>query len=332
MPLKIKKRGQTYHYSGTVAGRRLRGSTGTTDKARAERIAAERETEEWQCHLDGPKAVLTFAKASMLYRAAGREARFLPAIEDYWKDTLVKDMTAGAIRQSAIDIFPKAGGATRNRQGITPTQAVINHCAELEMCAPIRVRRFKFDEKIKTPVTLEWLDTFCTHARLEIKALAIFMFATGCRISEARRLEWADIDFQSHTIHVRKTKNKKARMPHMPQRLLVALANLPRDERPFGRPESTLRRHWDADVGIAAAAVTGFERLTFHSCRHGIATKLLRDKVDVVTAARLAGMSVQVMLKTYAHAMQDTTITDGLFGTSVTQPTAEPKKIKGLGE
>ena len=61
MPVRVYKRGAIYHYRGTVAGRRLRGSTGTADKARAERIAATKETEQWKCHTDGPGAILTFA-------------------------------------------------------------------------------------------------------------------------------------------------------------------------------------------------------------------------------------------------------------------------------
>lgn len=338
MPLKVRKRGNTYHYSGTVAGRRLRGSTGTADKARAERIAAETEAEEWKRGLDGPRAVLTFAKASILYRAAGKETRFLEKIEDYWKNTLVKDMTAGAIRQSALAIYPNAGPATHNRQVITPTRSVINHCSEMELCAPVRVRKFRFEQKIKKPILIDWLDTFCAHATPVNAALATFMFATACRISEARRLEWADIDFQSRTILVRKTKNKKERMPHMPPRLLVALANLPRDEKPFGAPESTLRRHWDADVEVAAKAVEGFQRLTFHSCRHGFATTMLRKGIDPKTAADLGGWdSVPLFIETYAHAMPKARLSDSLFdepqiGANLTQPKTKARKIKRIDQ
>ncbi len=39
MPLKVKKRGDIWHYSGTVAGRRLRGSAKTTQKSEAEKFA-----------------------------------------------------------------------------------------------------------------------------------------------------------------------------------------------------------------------------------------------------------------------------------------------------
>lgn len=319
MSLKLYRRpgSDIWHYRGTVAGDRLRGSTRTANRESAAGIASEIETRGHQGHLAGPRTNLRFPQAVALYLKAGKSDRFLDKIEDHWKNTRVKNMTAGAIRQSAIDIFPNVNGATRNRQVITPTQAVINHAAELELCAPIRVRRFKFEKKIKKPVMLEWLDTLCAHARPEIVALATFMFATACRISEARRVEWDDIDFRNNTVLIRKTKNKKARLPHMPQRLLVALANLPRDQRPFYRPEMTLRRAWDADVALAAAASPGFERLTFHSCRHGFATKLLRDGIDPKTAASLGGWdSITLFMETYAHAIQDTSLTDRLFETT----------------
>jgi integrase len=158
------------------------------------------------------------------------------------------------------------------------------------------------------------------------------MFATGCRISEARRLEWTDIDFQQRTILVRKTKNKKERMPHMPQRLLVALANLPRSVRPFGNPESTMRRRWDAVIAEAEKAVEGFDRLTFHSCRHGFATKLLRDGVDPKTAAGLGGWdSVSLFIETYAHAMENARLTESIFDKKLANEEVPTNKIKDLG-
>ena len=142
--------------------------------------------------------------------------------------TRTRGRSVGAIRQSAIDLYPDAGGATRNRQVITPTLAVINHCADLELCAPIRIRRFDFTKKIKTPVDLEWMDTFCAHARPLNIALALTMYATACRICEARRIQWPDIDFKRQRNRIHDTKTNEERFANMPQRLLVALANLAR--------------------------------------------------------------------------------------------------------
>jgi integrase len=166
-----------------------------------------------------------------LYLKAEKPGKYLKKIIAHWKDALVNTMTAAAIRQSAIDLYPNASGATRNRQVITPTLAVINHCADLELCAHIRMKkgnRFKFTAKIKTPITVEWLDSFCAHARPLTAALALTMFGTACRISEAMRLEWRDIDFNARTILIKDRKTKKERLAHMQDRLLVALANLSR--------------------------------------------------------------------------------------------------------
>ena len=170
MPIKLYQRGKIWHFRGTVAGRRFRGSCKTENKAVAARQIAEIEARQWKCNFDGPEAVLTFAQAALTYRAAGKADRFLPPIEDYFKDTLVKDITAGAIRQMAIELFPNCGNASRNRVAIIPTQAIINHAAELQLCQRIRVKRFKEETKVKEPATLEWVQAFQKHASPQLGA------------------------------------------------------------------------------------------------------------------------------------------------------------------
>ena len=154
MPLTIYRRGKIWHYRGAVAGRLLRGSTKTTVKATAQRIAADIESRQWKGHLDGPESVLMFSQAAMLYRQAGKPTRFLSRIEDYWKDTIVKAITPGAIKASCRKLYPKASGATWNRQVIVPTQAIINHAAEEEYCHPIRISRYPVERREKEPATL----------------------------------------------------------------------------------------------------------------------------------------------------------------------------------
>jgi integrase len=337
MPLEIKRRkdrGGVYYYSGTIAGDRLRGSTGTTERDAAARFAAKIETQHRNSRSDDPQETLTFPQAVALYLKAEKPAKYLDKIVDHWKDIRVKNMTSGAIVQSAIDIYPEAAGATRNRQVITPTLAVINHCADLGLCPFIRLTkgsRFKVESKIKTPITVAWLDTFGAHARPLTAALALTMFGTACRISEARRLEWRDIDFNERTILIRDRKTRKERLAHMPDRLLVALANLPRDDKPFPWSESQLRRLWDEDIAITAQAVAGFERLTFHSARHGFATKLLRDGKDPKTAAEAGGWDdITLFMETYAHAIGDRRVTDDIFGTKLAPPKIRRRKNNGL--
>jgi integrase len=264
----------------------------------------------------------------MLYRAAGKSTRFLEKVEDHWKDTLVKDITPGAIQQAAIDLYPKALAATRNRQAIAPTVAIINHAAESDLCRHIRVRRFRIDAKVKEPVDLPWVETFMAHASPRMGAMALFMFLTGARISEAVAVRWADVDFKLRRVLIRQTKQRNERYAHMPQPLVVALANLPKDELPvfgyYNRGGGTV---------VAWARVckrAGLPHRSFHCCRHGFATELLRKGVDVVTVAKLGGWkSAKLVLETYGHAMNDPTLTDLISGTPLTQQN-EPSAAKPI--
>ena len=333
MPLTIFRRGKTWHYRGTVGPpgnrRRLRGTTGTEVKADAERFIAEKEAREWKRHFDGPAAVTTFAQAAILYRSAAKPTRFLEPLEDFFRDTPVVEITPGTIRQAALSLYPKATGATRNRAVITPVQAIINHAAESELCHRIRVRRFPVERKEKRPVSWTWVTAFMSSASINLGALACYMFLTGARISEALALTWDDVDFQKSTASIHQTKTGTYRTAHLQAPLIIALANIPgpREGRVFGyRTLQSCYHSWRR-----ACERAGIEVLSFHSCRHGFATQLLRSGVDVKTVARLGGWaSAMQVLTSYAHALDDLTLTDRLVDTQ--QTPFVPPRPKVIGE
>jgi integrase len=324
MPLKLYKRGKIWHYRGTVAGRRIRGSAKTSDQAIASRAAAEIEAREWKCNFDGPQSVLTFSQAALLYRGAGKPTRFLERIEDYWKDTLIKDIKPSGIRQMALTLYPKDTNATRNRAAIVPCQAIINHAADSELCPHIRVKRFKVAKKIRPAFTLEWVDAFCKHAPPHIGGLVLFMFSTGARISEALSVQWEHVDLRARTALIPKSKISEQRLVHLPPRMVAALANLERvPNRPvfFYRKRGDLHNKWDAVIEAA-----GIKRMTAHSGRHGFATTALQ-KLDPKTAAWLGGWkSIRQFMETYAHAIEDITLNEVVFGTELTQPKTRNSK------
>ncbi len=324
MPLKITKRGKIWHYAGTVAGRRLRGTTETTDKRIAERIAAEVEAKAWQSHLDGPGATLTFAQASIAYRAAERDERFLERIEDYWKDTLVPKITSEAIRQMALKLYPGTSNATLNRQGIVPAQAIINYASELEWCAPIKVKRFKENPKTKVPVTLEWVEAFAKQANKDnlphLAALCLFMFGTGARRGEACALKWADVELFQKTATINQTKIEEQRIAHLSPPVVVALANIPSNRNPKERVFQYASGGSVGQVWNNVVKRANVKKLSPHCCRHGFATTMLQAGIDPKTIAVRGGWKdVATVMKFYAHAMDDPTITDVLFGTNLTQ-------------
>lgn len=266
---------------------------------------------------------MTFAQAAISYRQSEKADRFLSKVEDHWRDTLVRDISPGAVRQAAIKLYPRGKAATRNRQAITPTQAIINHAASMQWCAPIKVERFPEDRKLKDPVSLQWAEAFAAHASPHLGALCLFMFGTGARLGEATSLTWAAVDLASATAIINQTKVGSERKAHLPPRLVAALANIPSNRNPgeqvFQYVEGgNVKQVWENVIKRA-----GIARLTPHSCRHGFATFMLRAGYDVKTVAKMGGWKdVATVLKYYAQAMADPTVTDALFDTQLTQADA----------
>ncbi|EFO31523.1 phage integrase [Roseibium sp. TrichSKD4] len=325
MPLKLYKRGEVWHYAGTVAGHRLRGSCRTTQKTTAQQIAAKVEARYWQSHLNGPEAVLTFAQAALLHREAEKSDRFLVPVEDYWKNTLVNQITPGAIRKSALDLYPNAGAATRNRQVIVPTQAIINHAAELELCSRVSVKRFPVERKEKEPATAVWIERFMVSANPHLGALALFMFCTGARISEALNVHWEDVSLTDRKALIRQTKIMDERRAHLPAHLVAAMANIEGDR--TGKvfkysSRDTAKIQWNKVIKRA-----GIKHLSFHACRHGFATTMLQAGVDPVTVAKRGGWKdTQQLFRTYGHASEDNGVIDRVFDT----PVAHAKTAKKI--
>jgi hypothetical protein len=187
MPLKLYTRGrQSLALPRHGCRQRLRGSCETTNKAIAARQIAEIEAREWKCRFDGPQAVLTFAQAAALYRKAGKSTRNLAPVEDYFKDTLVKDIKGGTIRQMAIELFPhysgRAATAWRSCRRRPSSTMPPNW-----NCAPDPREAIRRGDQRENPGH-DGMDSG-VHGRAppNLGAYALFMFLTGCRPSEGHQ-------------------------------------------------------------------------------------------------------------------------------------------------
>src|SRR5882724_4335318 len=247
MSLKLYRRpgSKIWHYRGTVGpdGRRerLRGSTYTEDKVTAAREASDIEKRYWDGHHSGPGAILTFEQACIQFLADGKPFMVgafdvIQAARDHFKKEkilVVSDITSAKIRTMADKLYGHCTGATKNRMAISPVQSVINHCAELELCSHIRVKRFPEQHREKDPATLRWVQDFGTEAKPHLAAYPLFMFLTGCRPSEGLAIDRdKDLDLQGAEATVRQTKQERdklvevTRSAHLPTMLVAALANL----------------------------------------------------------------------------------------------------------
>lgn len=322
MPVKLIKRGRIWHIDDTLGppgGRiHIRQSTKNDDKAKAQRYAADIESKIWNGRFAGAEAILTFAEAVKLYRAAGKDSKFLEPVETYLRDWLVKDIKPSTLRQMALELFPGNSGASMNRRALTPAQSVINFCAEAELCPPLMIKnRFEENATPKEPATMEWVQGFRSTAKEVLGTYALFMFLTGCRPSEGLAVDpERDLDLAGRTVIIRNTKergqHRGQRKAHLPALLVAALANTPIEP---GRPLFWYRElnvlKWPWDQAIKRA---GIRRLTPHCCRHGCVTQLLRRGVDLVTVGWLVDMTPEMVMETYGHALKDATLTERLVG------------------
>jgi integrase len=297
--LRVKQDPETgiWQIKGTVSGVRIRESARTRDKRLAEEKAAEIEAEVYR---EGQRRHHhTFEQAVIAYVEDGGEARFLAPALDYFAGWELRHITPAAIRKAASDIYPGTSASTRNRQGIVPVQAVVNHAHQQGWCPPIRVKRFPERKPERRVVGREWIDALMAHAAPNTAALALFMFQTGARIGEAVELGWADVDLGAMTAILRETKNGEDHTVHLTAELAAAMAALPLGSRVFGYAAKSgvygaLRR---------ACKRAGIDYVPPHQAgRHSFATALREEGMGAEAIAKAGNWkSVPLVSSTYIH-------------------------------
>lgn len=308
MGLKVKKRGEFWWIYGTVAGQRIRRSTRTTCEEAARRIAAETEARRQKAALYGADQEATFADACVSYIKNGGETRFLKPILEHFKDSRLATIKPGHIRILARDLLPKASGATMNRQVITPCQAVINHAHGIGLCAPIKVKRFPVPKPERVAVDWQWIDEFREHAvNPYIRALGLFMFTTGARLTEALSIRPEHIDFASSAVRLTNTKSGEPRLCYLSDDMTIELKMLApkrcrdRTLRVFGyaNKQGGFYKDWRATCERA-----GIKYVPPHQAgRHSFATELaIRQGLNPKIVADLGGWkSTRLVMDTYSH-------------------------------
>lgn len=209
---------------------------------------------------------------------------------------------------------------------VSPVRSVINNAHDLGKCPPIRIRGFSREERgrqdkrrgkpsrvKKTPGSWEWLLQFRDHAGPRHAALALFMFSTGARISQAIAMHpGKHLDLQNGRACIPGAKGHGDRWADNPMELVVDLANLPAlyprgwprkkpNLRVFGFADrSSPRKGWDK-----ACAAADIERIPFHAAgRHGFGQEMnVRQPIDEKAAGEYGGWSdTGLMRRVYTHS------------------------------
>lgn len=320
MGLKLYRRGEIWHIRGTVAGQRIRQSTGARERDQAEEVKAALEAQAWKCRIYGAETAVTFEEAAISYMEAGGERRFLPPLLKHFKGRSLHSIQPGDVRDAAMKIYSGSGPATMNRQAITPAKAIINHGHDRGWCGLIRVKRFAEPKTKKVAIDRDYIDTVAAAGNRYLGALMLFLFQSGTRIGEALRIEPDDLDLMNQTLTLQRTKNGEAREVALTREMVILLANLPpRSGRVFGYTDPTAVRNTLRRVcKRAGVAYLG----THQPGRHSFATTLSEEHGFSDKAIAEAGgwKSVHLVSKTYTHPTDPgRRAADALDGTNSTQ-------------
>ena len=156
------------------------------------------------------------------------------------------------------------------------------------------------------------LRLFSALRRPKYRAMFLTCYAAGLRISEACALRVEDIDSRRMVIRVRYAKGNKQRYTVLSQRLLIALREYWRVQRPLEwlfpgqSQQSHIASETARQVFRLARDQVGLGRwCTPHTLRHSFATHLLESGTELVVIQALLGHSTIRTTTTYAHVRTD---------------------------
>jgi integrase len=170
-----------------------------------------------------PKAAanagLTFLAAAVAYMRGGGEREPMAKLIGHFGETPIESISQADIDAAALELYPVATPATRNRKVYTPMSAVLHSAGR-----DITLKRPK---GAKGKIVTEFLSVDDAFAIIEAAdrddrafgMLLRFLLYSGCRISEAMALRWEHVAFDQSLAYIVTSKNDDPRTVKLQQDL-----------------------------------------------------------------------------------------------------------------
>ena len=190
----------------------------------------------------------------------------------------------------------------------------------------------QFDAIVKT------VETAGAGQSKDCADLVRFLAFSGCRISEAKQVTWADVDFERGEMRIHNAKRSKTTSAHNLRFVPIITAmrdlleRLHRQQNPKPTDRVCVLGECEKSLTNACKKV-GVSRITHHDLRHLFATRCIEAGVDIPTVSRWLGHvdGGALAMKVYghlrrAHSQESAKLVT--FGTSVLVPEiVEPKQL-----
>ena len=333
-----------------AAGKRVRASTGTESKAKAQSLEARIQAEVWQQRRLGIKPQVTFDKAVEMFLDEKRKRR---TIMDYTErsrwwlqrfrgmhlNLITQDLIIQTIKQREGEVAP----ATLNR--LLATLKTILRLAHRKYEWIDRVPAFFFYEEPKGRT--RWLqpheiarllDALPEHER----DIAMFSFATGLRQGNVRRLRWEQVNLNLRVVFIDGDDMKNGRDLGIPLNE-AALAVLRRNIGKHWESVFTYRgrplRASSSATWKRALAKAGIEDFRRHDMRHTWASMMVQSGVPDNVIQKLGAWETPKMVQRYAHHSAESLrpfvkqVDDALASAydTFTSQAGDRQRLKGVG-
>jgi len=201
--------------------------------------------------------------------------------------------------------------ASRRTHFYIPVSAILHHAEKRGWCSTITLEWPAPNEGI-----VRWLSKAEAHKLIRegrhIKPLLMFIFYTGCRISEALDLQLQDLDLDRRHVQFIDTKNGTNRGVPLHPLVIEALREMLSVHRPNGgdvfrrQDGSEYPKHTRASDRIKtvfkrACKRAGITNFRIHDTRHTWATWHYQANRDLGALMKLGGWKTMSMVMRYAH-------------------------------
>lgn len=222
-----------YQIRGTLQGKRYDVSTGTTNKAVAEKRKAELEIAILGSR--GREDEITFEYAAEQYlryreNLNDRDYNQVIALIGVLGDKPVQYIVQADLVMAANTLMPDGAAGNKNRWVMRVAAAVMHYAANNNWCAYQRYKLFKEPRPVTRAVSIEVAQLLIANASKPIhKLFLLWLFKHGDRVTDATNVEWGNIDLADGTYRLYIHKTDQWRTAPIDDEVVGLLAELARE-------------------------------------------------------------------------------------------------------
>lgn len=304
--MSLYRRGETWWIVIHHQGQRIRESTGTADKAEAQRLHDQRKAALWSERRTDNKTLADAASAwlSDSERSIKDRYRLRSILELLDADTPLSEINTALI----VDAFggQSPGSYTRNRSLLVAVLNTARLRGWLEELPTIPTKSAPAP-RIRFLSAQEWA-RLQTALPPHLLPMARFAVATGLRRANVTHLEWSQVDLRRRVawIHADQAKARKPiGVPLSDDAMAVLRSQLGQHPRYVftyhGEPQHEISKGWKAALKRA-----GIEQsFRWHDLRHTWASWHIMSGTPMEVLQKLGGWSSLAMVMRYAHLAPD---------------------------